>query len=32
MPILNICAITGANKVVQTGLAFLSRETEADYN
>jgi hypothetical protein len=29
---LNICAITGANKVVQIRLVFLRRETEADYN
>ena len=32
MALLNICAITGANKVVQVGLVFLRRETEADYN
>ena len=32
MPLLNICAITSGNKVVQTGLVFLSRETENDYN
>ena len=32
MALLNICAITGANKVVQIGLVFLRRETEADYN
>jgi hypothetical protein len=32
MALLNICAITGANKVVQIGLVFLRRETEADYD
>ena len=32
MALLNICAITGANKVVQIGLVFLKRETEADYD
>ena len=32
MALLNICAITGANKVVQVGLVFLRRETEADYD
>ena len=32
MPLLNICAITGNNMVIQVGLAFLSREKEADYN
>ena len=32
MALLNICAITGGNKVVQIGLVFLRRETEADYD
>jgi hypothetical protein len=32
MPLLNICAISGNNKVVQLGLAFLSGEKKADYN
>jgi hypothetical protein len=32
MPLLNICAITGNNMVIQVGLAFLSGEKEADYN
>jgi hypothetical protein len=32
MPLLNICAITGNNMVVQVGLAFLSGERESDYN
>ena len=32
MALLNICTITGANKVVQVGLVFLKQETEADYN
>ena len=32
MALLNICAITSTNKVVQVGLVFLKRETEADYN
>ena len=32
MPLLNICAITGNNMVVQMGLAFLSGEKEEDYN
>jgi hypothetical protein len=31
MPLLNICAITGGNKVIQVGLAFLSDETEKSY-
>jgi hypothetical protein len=32
MPLLNICAITGNNMVIQVGLAFLSGEKESDYN
>ena len=32
MALLNICAITGANMVVQVGLAFIRHEKEADYN
>jgi hypothetical protein len=32
MPLLNICAITGGNKVIQIGLAFIRQEKEADYN
>ena len=32
MALLNICAITGNNMVVQVGLAFLSGEKEVDYN
>ncbi len=32
MPLLNICAITGSNKVIQVGLVFLSFEKESDYN
>ena len=32
MSLLNICAITGANMVVQVGLAFIRQEREADYN
>jgi hypothetical protein len=32
MPLLNICAITGGNKLIQFGLAFLSEETEKSYN
>ena len=32
MSLLNICTITGANKVVQIGLVFLRHEIEADYN
>jgi len=32
MPLLNICGITGGNKVFQARLVFLSRETESDYN
>ena len=32
MPLLNICAITGNNMVIQVGLAFLSGEKEVDYN
>jgi MULE transposase domain len=32
MPLLNICAITGNNMVIQVGLAFLSGEKEIDYN
>jgi MULE transposase domain len=32
MPLLNICGITGSNKVIQIGLVFLSAEKEEDYN
>jgi len=34
MPLLNICAITGNNMVIQVGLVFLSvsGEKEGDYN
>jgi hypothetical protein len=32
MALLNICAITGANMVVQVGLAFIRQEREVDYN
>ena len=32
MPLLNICAITSNNKVLQAALAFLSDETEKSYN
>ena len=32
MLLLNICGITGNNIVVQLGLAFLSGETQRDYN
>jgi len=32
MPLLNICAITGNNMVVQVALVFLSGEKEGDYN
>ena len=32
MALLNICAITGANIVVQVGLAFIRQEREVDYN
>jgi hypothetical protein len=32
MPLLNICAITGNNLVIQVGLVFLSGEKEGDYN
>jgi hypothetical protein len=32
MPLLNICAITGGNMVVQIGLAFIRQERERDYN
>jgi hypothetical protein len=32
MPLLNICGITGNNKVIQVGLAFLSAEKEVDYD
>jgi hypothetical protein len=32
MPLLNICAISGNNKVIQLRLAFLSDEKKADYN
>jgi len=31
MPLLNICAISGNNRVVQIGLAFLSAEKQGDY-
>ena len=32
MPLLNICVITGNNKVVQVGIVFLSGEKKADYS
>jgi transposase-like protein len=32
MALLNICAITGGNMVVQVGLAFIRQERERDYN
>ncbi|RFU29030.1 hypothetical protein B7463_g7326, partial [Scytalidium lignicola] len=32
MLLFNICTITGGNKVLQIGLAFLSKETEESYN
>jgi hypothetical protein len=32
MALLNICAITGGNIVVQGGLAFIRQEREVDYN
>jgi hypothetical protein len=32
VPLLNVCGITGNNKVIQVGLSLLSSETEADYN
>jgi hypothetical protein len=32
MALLNICAITSANIVVQVGLAFIRQEREVDYN
>ncbi|RFU34331.1 hypothetical protein B7463_g2029, partial [Scytalidium lignicola] len=32
LPLLNICAITGGNKVIQFGLVFLSDETEKSYD
>jgi hypothetical protein len=32
MALLNICAITGGNMVVQVGLAFIRQEREVDYN
>ena len=32
MALLNICAITGSNKVVQIRLVFLRQETEAAYD
>ena len=32
MPLLNICVITGGNKVLQIALAFLSNEKEDSYN
>jgi hypothetical protein len=31
MPLLNICAVTGNNLVIQVGLVFLSGEKKADY-
>ena len=31
MPLLNICTISGNNKVIQLGLTFLSGERKADY-
>lgn len=31
MPLLNICAISGNNKVIQVGLVFLSGEKKTDY-
>jgi hypothetical protein len=31
MPLLNICAITGNNKVIQVGVVFLSGEKKVDY-
>jgi hypothetical protein len=32
MPLLNICTMTGSNKVVQVGLCFLASEKEGDYD
>jgi hypothetical protein len=32
MPLLNICAITGNNMVIQLAIVFLSSEKETDYN
>jgi hypothetical protein len=32
MPLLNICAITGNNMVIQVGLVFLSGEKESDHD
>ena len=32
MPLLNICIITGGNKVLQIGLAFLSDEKKDSYD
>ena len=32
MPLFNICVITGGNKVLQIGLAFLSDEKEKSYD
>ncbi|KAI1000616.1 hypothetical protein K3495_g7581 [Podosphaera aphanis] len=32
MPLLNICGVTGGNKLIQLGLAFLSSEKENDYS
>jgi hypothetical protein len=32
MALLNICALTGGNMVVQVGLAFIRQEREVDYN
>ncbi|KAI1002852.1 hypothetical protein K3495_g5350 [Podosphaera aphanis] len=32
MPLLNICGVTGGNKVIQLGLVFLSSEKENDYS
>jgi hypothetical protein len=31
MPLLNICAVTGNNMVIQVGLVFMSGEKKADY-
>lgn len=32
MPLLNICGITGENRMIQLGLIFLSSEKESDYS
>ena len=32
MALLNICAITGSNMVIQVGLVFIRQEREVDYN